>query len=128
MKQLISAILVAALLNACQTTKYVADSGDYRLGKPYDTEKVVRKVRREIGENYFLFGTIPAIDQRDINDVMDLEKGEALANMQIENKITGIDGLIMIGVCLVTACISSIVWTKRTTIISGDIVTDAPAH
>lgn len=130
MKRIIAAIVLCAFANACQTTKYVSEGGDFRFSKPFPGEKVVRSVHRDIGESYFLFGAIPAVDQRPLEDLVSLKDNESLANLQIENKITGTDFLIMIGLCVITACISSIVWTKRTTLITGDIVVDEvqPAH
>ncbi len=128
MQKIISAILLMTYLTSCQTTKYISNGGDFRLGLPADGEKIVRHVRAEMGESYFLFGAIPAVEQRAMEDFISLNDTESLVNLQLENKITGMDFLAMIGLCIITACISSIVWTKRTTILTGDIVVDAPAH
>jgi hypothetical protein len=115
-------LFALAFSTSCTTITYRGDD-NVRFSGPAEDEKVVRRVDKQISHHFFL-GGIAGTANVDLAQEAELTQGETLTNMRVKTEQSGFD-VIVPGLCgvLTSGICSPLIWVKRTTFLTGDVVT-----
>lgn len=125
MRKLVSCMTSTCLLTGCLTTNYVQrdhNGTDVRFGGRLPDETLVRHVVKEAHRSHFLLGAVPYEADVDVAELAELEPGQTLVNTRLEASMTGIDVVLWLGIGIISYGLGFLVWTPRTTTLTGDVV------